>query len=410
MEGSQDIILLSDGDDPVADNEWQAGIEPAREKKIPIHTVGVGTPDLPAFIPSGDDVLRDENNKEVVTTLQEKPLREIARQTRGIYIPAHTNALPLGRLFEDIVASRPIRDAQVEESGPSILYVQRFEWFLAGALLFLTATLLIPDGGFRAPSRFGYRGLRLALLPLALLLVSAAFPERIDELMRQGQDAFDAEDYGDALEFYQQTETATHDPGQVAFNKAACLYRMKKYQEAENHYRRCLEDQQIPGTRQAWSWHALGNCLVKKPPARLDHVEEAIRCYRRCLTHAGADAALRADAAHNLEVAKRLWLKLKAEGKEAPKDPTKDETQPQKKDPGKDVKEKDIAKKELDEGAEQGDQKQNAPGRLYSLPDNDEVLPLPPDATERLLDEAVRRIRRDWRRLAGPSPAGVKDW
>src|SRR5262249_57041129 len=29
MQGAQDIILLSDGDDPVADNEWREGIEAA---------------------------------------------------------------------------------------------------------------------------------------------------------------------------------------------------------------------------------------------------------------------------------------------------------------------------------------------------------------------------------------------
>src|SRR5262249_40548931 len=37
----QDIILLSDGDDPLADSEWQEGLNSARTAGVPVFTVGI---------------------------------------------------------------------------------------------------------------------------------------------------------------------------------------------------------------------------------------------------------------------------------------------------------------------------------------------------------------------------------
>src|SRR5262249_56130300 len=78
MQGAQDIILLSDGDDPVADNEWREGIDAAAAKKIPIHTVGLGTPGVPHGIPDGDGFLKDDKREKVTTRPFDEPLQNIA--------------------------------------------------------------------------------------------------------------------------------------------------------------------------------------------------------------------------------------------------------------------------------------------------------------------------------------------
>ena len=65
------------------------------------------------------------------TRLREGPLREIAEITEGVYIPAHTRALPLGRLFRERIESRPVRE-DAEDSLPQ--YQQHYAWFLGGAL------------------------------------------------------------------------------------------------------------------------------------------------------------------------------------------------------------------------------------------------------------------------------------
>lgn len=69
--------------------------------------------------------------------------------------------------------------------------------------------------------------------------------------MRLGNAAFGQKDYDAAVNFFEAAEARTADPGLVAFNKAAALYRLGRYAEAERHYRMCLEDAEGPRKAQA---------------------------------------------------------------------------------------------------------------------------------------------------------------
>src|SRR5262249_21703928 len=77
----QDIILISDGDDPRPDAEWQEGLNAARAAGVPIFTVGIGDPDH-------DSPLSVPGERAAKTRLHEHPLQELARQTGGAYRPA----------------------------------------------------------------------------------------------------------------------------------------------------------------------------------------------------------------------------------------------------------------------------------------------------------------------------------
>lgn len=143
FRGFQDILIISDGDDPARDDEWQSGVEAVLAAGIPVHTVGVGDPDRDSVIPvKSNEVLRHQ--KEVVLTrLHEAPLEQIARRTHGTYTPARTQALPLGELFRDRLERRGLRDAD-EDALP--VYQQRYAWFLGPALLLLAAEMLLGRG------------------------------------------------------------------------------------------------------------------------------------------------------------------------------------------------------------------------------------------------------------------------
>jgi Ca-activated chloride channel family protein len=142
FRGAQDIILISDGDDPArdAEEELRTGIAAARGinvpggRNIPVHTVGVGNPQAGATIPIKDDAVLRHNNQIVTTRLKELPLEMTARLTGGVYIPARTNALPLGELFREHIDS-----AGKHEENDENLPVRRlqYSWFLAGAFTFL---------------------------------------------------------------------------------------------------------------------------------------------------------------------------------------------------------------------------------------------------------------------------------
>jgi Ca-activated chloride channel family protein len=125
--GSQDIILISDGDDPADDKEWVRGSDAARAANIPVHTVGVGSTTQPTVMTLGDELIS--------TQLQEEPLKQIAAETRGQYVAARRDVPSLGEFFRTRVEPNPSRIY----SGDQIPQPrERYPWFLAPALaLFL---------------------------------------------------------------------------------------------------------------------------------------------------------------------------------------------------------------------------------------------------------------------------------
>ena len=134
--GYQDLILISDGDDPAddRDSEIEFGIHAAREGQIPIHAVGVGDPDNAVTIV----YKRSDGEEDILgpTRLVELPLKEIARQTRGEYLPAHRDKPKLAEFFETRIESRPSR-VLADDALPQPR--DRALWFLLPALVLLVA-------------------------------------------------------------------------------------------------------------------------------------------------------------------------------------------------------------------------------------------------------------------------------
>src|SRR5258708_5590004 len=98
---------------------------------------------------------------------------------------------------------------------------------------------------------------------IAVLLVGAA-PLTPEDAMRQGNEAVARKDYDAALRFYEQAEATATDPGLVAFNKGAVLFRLGRHREAELCYLRCLQDRAIRKERRAKALYDLGVCLLQR--------------------------------------------------------------------------------------------------------------------------------------------------
>ncbi|MBX9581498.1 MAG: VWA domain-containing protein, partial [Gemmataceae bacterium] len=127
--GSQDIILISDGDDPADDREWAVGADAARRADIPVHTVGIGSPAGGAEI-WGDDGPLHAGADPVLTRLNERLLDQLARETRGLYLAARGNPARLGEFYREQIEPRPSR-AVSDDALPQPK--ERYPWFLAPA-------------------------------------------------------------------------------------------------------------------------------------------------------------------------------------------------------------------------------------------------------------------------------------
>lgn len=142
FSSATDILLLSDGDDPAKDNEWLIGVAEAKQHNIPVYVVGVGDPNEASTLQIGDQTVQ--------TRLTEEPLKQIALETNGKYIPAHTRSVPLGKIYLETIATQPLREASIDALP---LYRPRYVWVLLPALALLVVAVALPDRLPKLPRR-----------------------------------------------------------------------------------------------------------------------------------------------------------------------------------------------------------------------------------------------------------------
>lgn len=168
------IILISDGED-LAGRAAEAAAEAAREG-IVIFTVGLGdtagAPIPDGRAPGGQVLYKGE---QVATRLDHATLKNIAEATGGAYVPVGLSNVRLDTLYRDHLRAISARD--LEETSRRGM-VERFQWFLAPALLaFLLAAGLSrgrPAAAGR-PRRGTAARRRAAAAALMALLAGSAF-------------------------------------------------------------------------------------------------------------------------------------------------------------------------------------------------------------------------------------------
>src|SRR5205823_2794396 len=145
------------------------------------------------------------------------------------------------------------------------------------------------------------------LFLIAFALISAAPPETAEDWERRGNAAFADENYAEAVRYYAHAEERGAEPGRLAFNHGAALFRMGKYRDAERLFR-CAVESTAPPDRRAKALYNLGTCLLQSSDGKdARRLGEAVDCFTRCLKVPGLSDAAAADMRHNLELAKVLW-------------------------------------------------------------------------------------------------------
>jgi Ca-activated chloride channel family protein len=139
------VVILSDGEDH--EDGIDDAIDEAKEKGIPVHTVGIGSRDG-ARVPSGGLFMRGYKTyrgRPVVSSLQEGSLKRIAKETGGTYLGADRS--DVARRLADDIRRRAGKGRVVRVvAGKREL----FQVFIALGVLVLVAEMLWP---LRAGSR-----------------------------------------------------------------------------------------------------------------------------------------------------------------------------------------------------------------------------------------------------------------
>jgi tetratricopeptide (TPR) repeat protein len=253
--------------------------------------------------------------------------------------------------------------------------------------------------------------LRISLLLSSVLLIAGT---QVEDALRRGNAAYDRGDYDKAAGAYSEAEIVTTDPGLAAFNKAAALYQMGQFREAERAYRCALEDAE--GARRTYALYGLATALVRQGRERgAEVLRDAIRSYEACVQEPAVTAELADDARHNLELAKLLITLIPPKSSAKP-DNQRDEKEEQPKPPpeprttaesglepsgqGKaDARgEKQRVRKDQGKDAQKTDE--GAPGadrELPPVPDQEDPAPMSAEDAQEHLRRAAARVLSEQR-------------
>ena len=134
------VVLLTDGED-LSGNAASAATR-AREDGIQVFAIGIGTPEgeyLRIRNEQGiEEFVRDSSGQPILSKLDENTLQAIAQATGGIYSQLSSDSLD--QLYNSVIARLPReeRESELQEIG-----IERFQWALAFALVFLVFDILI---------------------------------------------------------------------------------------------------------------------------------------------------------------------------------------------------------------------------------------------------------------------------
>ena len=140
--GSKAVIVITDGENHEDDAINVA--KEAHEKKIIIHTIGMGLPQgapIPVGGSGSRDFLKDKQNNIVVTKLDENMLTQIATAGGGSYIRANNAEVGLNNLFNEI---EKMEKSELNSRDYSE-YNDQFPLFLVIALVLILIDFMILD-------------------------------------------------------------------------------------------------------------------------------------------------------------------------------------------------------------------------------------------------------------------------
>ena len=129
------LFLISDGEDHQGD--YASIAAQATKKGIRIYTIGVGTT-AGAKIPIKrggvvQSYKRDKDNQVVITKLNKETLQEIAEAANGEYLDGSNTKELVGQV-QNILSGMDKKEFDAKQFSD---FKDQFQWFLAGALLFL---------------------------------------------------------------------------------------------------------------------------------------------------------------------------------------------------------------------------------------------------------------------------------
>ncbi|MFZ5563072.1 MAG: vWA domain-containing protein, partial [Thermodesulfobacteriota bacterium] len=222
------ILIITDGEDTTGGNPLEAA-KRAAETGIKIFCIGVGGSQGAPVPGTGEGFTKDREGNIVISRLDEGALKQIALATDGAYVRSVAGDMDLDVIYRDKI--RNTMEAKTLHTGRRQIWENRFQWFVALALVCLIVELLIPaKKTFAATFVFG----------LLLMNGTAAHAAGVYTDVKQGRTAYENGEYEKALTHFIDAQLKDPDNPMLYYNIGDAYYRTRNYEEAARNYSRAL--------------------------------------------------------------------------------------------------------------------------------------------------------------------------
>lgn len=317
------LVILTDGEELDADGV--AAAKKAAELGIRIFTVGIGSPEgslIPIRTDDGrQDFVRDRAGKPVQSRLDASRLEEIAKATGGFYVS-------LGPDTAHEVFQKGIVPMDLSETGilASRQPLERYQWPLSFAIVFLTLWLLVSE---RRKMRNGNMRHVVAIFLFALASGAMAAPAGLEDYQKG--------EFEKAKQSFERLLKAKPDSHKLQFNAGTAAYKLGDFSQAISYFTSALLAENKSLREEAA--YNLANALVrrgeaaKETDAKKADWKNAIEQYTEALKIDPKNK----QAEENRELVKKLLKELEQKEKQK-KEKKEEEKQNQKQEQQKDQK------------------------------------------------------------------------
>jgi Ca-activated chloride channel family protein len=245
------MVLFTDGEDH--DSNALEAAKRAAEAGMKIFTIGIGSVKGELLRLSDGkgrtDYVRDEQGNVVMSHLDEKLLQEIARDTKGFYLPLR-GAEAIDTLYKEGLAPMPKSEASQKLVRH---YRERYHWFLGSAILLLLVELLLPERKRQAPSRTAITAKSTLPRAVALpVLLALALPGALMASPSSALRDYKSGKYDRSLKEYERLIESKKDDPRLHFNAGAAAYQNKQYEDAAREFDQALNSPDLKLLQQAY--------------------------------------------------------------------------------------------------------------------------------------------------------------
>lgn len=383
------VVLLTDGED--LSGKAAEAAEAAREADIKVFSIGIGTPEgeyLKVRNAQGiEEFVRDSSGQPVRSQLDETTLQQIAQATGGSY--SRLSGDSLDKLYNSVLATLP-REERASELKE--IRMERFQWALSAAAIFLVLEILI--------RRRRSAAIHASLYLLAALVISP------NDAQAQADTPIEGEPLSSEQTGRPQADTPQKTDARGSYNAAYEALSTGEYDSAIQLYEGALvqsEDLALQGD----ALYNMGHAAYQKgratyeagdPQTALEQIKKAEALFKSAQEIDPDDSAIDEDIEQISKVREAIEKLLEQQKEEQEK---QEQEQPDQSEDSEDSDKKGDESKqnqEPQENSDQGDPSQSAPQESTQDPVDDIPQPQPGEESEEPSDEP-----------AGQQPAGAPE-